>query len=342
MAVGALVLSGCATPAPDPTSTPTPTESAAAERPAAQFPGECADLVALAGVEGIGGAATLDTPSLDGTAANAAAAVQAGELHCTWSYTESAGERDEFGFSVRRHASQIVPTLAGGGIDYPGGRPAELDADASSILCSVSEQTQSCQVAFVVDDYLTIAHVGLTTSADLTQTSAAFTAALADMVDALRDSPVPAPWEPPAGAWSIPIDCADVVANGALAATLGWSGATVITDPALGVEPRGGFGGWMECPFASADSDDGFLGLLASGGAWYWDDVAALPGVVVVEVEGAEHAAVLCDGSPGSCQGVAVVGGNLVSAIMSADMYGDPSQVEAALAALVAGAVALN
>jgi len=344
-----LLATGCAADAPaDPGEvTPTPTDEVVVpQRPASQFPGECDDFVPAALLVAVGGASALDASESSSTAADAAAAEQAGTLSCIWLFTASGDEGDELGLLLRRHADVLVPALHGGGIGYPGGVTADLAADSSSIVCSEYQDRQSCQIAFVVGDYLGMAHLEVTTSAALGATTASFTSAISAAVDRLRAEPVPAAWEPAVDAWSIPVDCAAIIADGSLASAVGWTAAGVVNEPEMGVQPRVGLGESTECPLRNEGGDGGFIAILTAGGAWVWDDFAALPGVVEIEVEGAEHAAILCDGSPGSCQAFAVVGANCVTAIGSSDFGTGTSEalatrLEASLRGLVAGASSL-
>lgn len=353
-ALALVVLAGCTPPNPAPSPTPTPTEAsptptaapALPDRPGAAFPGGCDDLVPRASSVAPGGAVSFVPTVLDLPAAEAASAEQAGTLRCTWAFTASGDERDELSVALHRHAGDLVPGLAGGGVGYPGGSPAQIDADESSILCSAYQERQSCQLMFVVGDYLGIVSLSVTTADDVSVASTALTGALTDTVDRLRTSDEPAGWTPPEGSWTIPIDCGALVADGSLAAGAGWSSAVVVDDPGMGVEPTSDLGGLTSCPLSDG-AGEGFLAFLTAGGAWIWEDVAALPGLVEVEIDGADHAGVICDSSPASCQAVAVVGPNVVTALGSADFSTGAgpelaARLEAALRGLVAGAATLT
>ena len=222
---------------------------------------------------------------------------------------------------------------------YPNGAPEPaLAADDSSLTCSGSATTQSCNLWVNVGEFGVIAGASRDTD-DAAGFRAEFVALMAESVAYLRAAPVPPAWAPPAGSWPLEIDCAAVAAAPAFASAAGWPDAVVDSD--FGNAPSYSDGGLSDCPWVDSAREFGVIGDMAAGGSWFWPTFAALPGYVALDIPGADVAGVVCDGSAGSCQAGAVVGVNLVTVVSSGDFgYVSGPEVADRLTTHLAGVVA--
>ncbi|MGN6324396.1 hypothetical protein [Pseudolysinimonas sp.] len=305
----------------------TPAEPSLPKPPASQTPGPCEELVPASSVQRLIGDVALDADAgIDRPLGLLAEEAQSGFSSCGWGdaltlHPHEAG----FELTFQRHAAVVVAQLPGGGIDYDGGVPAGIGADASSSVCTTGSGTDTCNIRFQVGDYLVGVWAQRPDSAGgLTAFTMGVQEVLRALVSRLRSTTTPPAWQRPAPSWPAETDCARIGDRGAVAAAAGW------TDLKAGDQYNSpqdlSLGGALECLWLPSEShEDGTRPELAvadyvQGGAWIWSTFAGQKGFTPETVPGADHAGMICDGSPGGCQVAAVIGGNVVSVVQSSDM----------------------
>lgn len=334
LSASVLVLAGCASPEPRATNTataqpPTPTETAAVEpvvtpAPETQIPQSCEDLFPTSAItEQFGTAATLTDRA--STAIGRAIEVQEGTMMCSW---RGKTDRKLSGAAFVRRNGEVRSADASRNNQTESGIVGGLGVESSEVRCSYYGRID-CDFSATAGDYYVYGYLGAEVEMTEKQGAEAVMQIFGPGLRSLEVEKSPPLWEAPAGSWPLTVDCQAIENEGEVSAAAGLRNASVQTNPGyeeyVPTPEVAEIGGTTQCTWsgeaAGSNPISHFEVTAVAGGAWYWDAAEPDDAGVILEVPGADDAALRCDGD--RCTADARIGNNAV--LLQLNMFGNGS-----------------